>query len=76
MNLIVSPLVTNGVDSFQRVINEILEKERVNGTFAYVDNVTVCDQSKEDHDENLKHFLDVAQKYNLTLDHDKCDFSL
>ena len=32
--------------------------------------------NEEDHDANLKHFMDVAKKYNLTLNYDKCDFNL
>ena len=34
--------VTNGVASFQRVIDEIISNEKLKGTVTYIDNVTVC----------------------------------
>ncbi|XP_045624310.2 uncharacterized protein [Procambarus clarkii] len=68
--------VTNGVASFQIVIDGILEKEGVKGTFAYVDDVCVCGDSEEEHDKNLKHFMYVARRYNLTLNLEKCSFRL
>nr|XP_045591172.1 uncharacterized protein LOC123753226 [Procambarus clarkii] len=48
--------------SFQLVIDGILEKKGVEGTFAHVDDVFVCGDSEEDHDKNLKHFMDVARR--------------
>ena len=33
--------VTNGVTSFQRVIDKIISNEKLKGTVAYIDNVTV-----------------------------------
>ncbi|XP_068224969.1 uncharacterized protein [Palaemon carinicauda] len=68
--------VKNGVAAFQRVLDEILKKEKVGGTFAYVDNVTVCGETEEEHDQNLRGFLKVAEEYNLTLNHSKCDFKV
>ncbi|XP_068240061.1 uncharacterized protein [Palaemon carinicauda] len=66
--------VKNEVAAFQRVVDQILAKEKVEGAFAYVDNVTVCGETEEEHDKNLNHFLKVARDYNLTFNHDKCDF--
>ncbi|KRX86343.1 Retrovirus-related Pol polyprotein from transposon gypsy [Trichinella pseudospiralis] len=34
--------VTNGVACFQRVINSFIEKEKLKGVVAYLDDVTVC----------------------------------
>ena len=67
--------ITNGVASFQRVIDDIVEKEGLEDTFVYIDNVTVCGHSQEEHDENLKKFRDAVEKYRLTLNKDKCIFS-
>ena len=67
--------VTNGVASFQRVIDNIVEKEGLTDTFVYIDNVTVCGHSQEQHDENLKRFMDAVDKYKLTLNKEKCVFS-
>ncbi|XP_054712929.1 uncharacterized protein LOC129222440 [Uloborus diversus] len=68
--------VTNGVASFQRVIDQIIQEEKLNGVFPYLDDVTVCGRNQEDHDKNLEHFLSAIKKYNLTLNNDKCSFSV
>ncbi|XP_068246611.1 uncharacterized protein [Palaemon carinicauda] len=41
-----------------------------------LDNVTVCGETEEEHDQNLRGFLKVAEEYNLTLNHSKCDFKV
>lgn len=66
--------VTNGVASFQKVIDKIILKEKLKGTFAYIDNVTICGHDQPDHDRNLKQFMATVEKYNLTLNYDKCFF--
>ena len=35
----------------------------------------MCGYSKEEHDENLRIFLEVARKNNLTLTKEKCVFA-
>ncbi|KRY22914.1 Retrovirus-related Pol polyprotein from transposon gypsy [Trichinella patagoniensis] len=67
--------VTNGVACFQRVMDNILRVEKLKDTFVYVDNVTICGMNREEHDENLNRFREVAEKYNLTLNNDKCEFT-
>ena len=68
--------VTNGVASFQRIIDEIIRLENLKGTYAYLDDITIGGCDETEHDENLKRFMAVAEKYNLTLNYDKCKFSL
>ena len=68
--------VTNGVASFQRVIDEIISNEKFKGTVAYIDNVTVCSYNKEDHNHNLKQFMAAVNKYGLTLNKEKCSYNL
>ena len=63
--------VTNGVACFQRTIDEIIRIEKLNDTFAYLDNVTICGNTVEEHDLSLTRFLDVARKYKITLNEDK-----
>ncbi len=46
--------VTNGVAYFQRIMADLITSEKLQGTFAYLDNV------KEEHDENLKRVQNVA----------------
>ena len=68
--------VTNGVACFQRVMDDFIRDNRLEDTFVYLDDVTVCGRTKEEHDVNLKRFLDAANKYNLTLNEDKCVYSV
>ena len=63
--------VTNGTAAFQRTIDGIIEKEELSDTFAYVDNVTICGKTIEEHNRNLKNFEQAAAKYNLTFNIDK-----
>ena len=68
--------VTNGVASFQRVMDDIIKREDLNGTYAYIDNVTICGQNQAEHDLNLKEFMNSVVKYGLTLNKNKCLYSL
>ena len=67
--------VTNGVAAFQRVVDGIILKEKLEGVFAYLDDVTICGNNKDQHDKNLIAFMTAANKYGLTLNNDKCAFS-
>ena len=63
--------VTNGVACFQRIIDGIIERENLDATFSYVDNLTVCGTEETHHDANVQQFLEVAKKYNLTFNEDQ-----
>ena len=52
-------------------MNNIVAKEELHDTFIYLDNITVAGRTKEEHDENVKKFLEVAERRNLTLNHKK-----
>lgn len=67
--------VTNGVASFQRVIDKIISDEQLQGVFAYLDDVTICGKDQMEHDKNLKSFFSAVEKYGLTLNKDKSYFS-
>ena len=67
--------LTNAVPWFQRIIDNIIESNGCKGTFAYLDNITICGKTKEEHDENLKHFLKIAVSHNLTFNQEKCIYS-
>ncbi len=49
--------VTNGVACFQRIMANSITCENLNGTFAYLDNVTICGKDQQEYDENLKCML-------------------
>ena len=67
--------VTNGVACFQRIMDSFITDEKLEGTFAYLDDVTICGRTKEEHDRNLKRFLDAAKRKNIIYNETKCVFS-
>ena len=48
-------------------MDDIIKREDLNGTYAYIDNVTICGQNQAEHALNLKEFMNSAVKYGLTL---------
>uniref|UniRef100_UPI00358F56FA uncharacterized protein n=1 Tax=Myxine glutinosa TaxID=7769 RepID=UPI00358F56FA len=68
--------VTNGVPCFQRAMDDLIARENLTDVFVYLDNLTVCGYDQGHHDTNLKHFLEVAQRYRLTMNEAKCQYSL
>lgn len=66
--------ITNGVAAFQRTLEYIIQTEKLNAIYTYLDDVTVCGKTKEDHDRNLQNFMNAVKKYNLTLNEKKCTF--
>jgi hypothetical protein len=63
--------VTNGVAAFQRIMDQLIAQHGLKGTFVYLDNITVCGDSQEDHDNNLERFYELVEEYGLTLNPDK-----
>ena len=59
--------VTNGVSCFQRTIDSIITREKLKDTFVYVDNITICGKTQEDHDHNLNNLINVAKKVQLDI---------
>ena len=46
--------LTNAVPLFQLIIDDINERNNCKGTFAYLDNITTCGRTKEEHDASLQ----------------------
>ena len=67
--------ITNGVAGFQRSIDDVITKENIKDTFAFVDNVKICGKTQKEHDENFEKFLEAAKKYNMTFNEEKNIFS-
>ena len=63
--------VTNGVAVFQRTIDNVLQKEKVPASFAYLDNVTICGETMEELETNVNLFRNAAQKHGLTFNETK-----
>ena len=68
--------ITNGVAAFQRFIDDFISKYHLRGTVAYLDDVTIYGETKQEHDERLQAFLDAAREHNLTINTDKSTFGM
>ena len=66
--------VTNGVPTFCRVMNTILSG--LPGVVAYFDDIVVHGRTQGEHDENLRQFMARAREVDLTLNSNKCIFSV
>ena len=64
--------MTYGVSFFQRLVDELIEKYKLSGTFAYLDNITVSGVNKNDHDSKLNALLNAAKSEGLTFNDSKC----
>ena len=67
--------VTNGVAAFQRFMNQFISENRLEATFSYLDDITICGKTREEHDANLSRFMDAAAKYNLKFNDAKSKLS-
>ena len=67
--------VTNGVACFQRALDEFISNNKLHGTYAYLDNLTVCGRDQDEHDTSLLRFLDAAKKHNLQFNDQKYTYS-
>ena len=56
---------------FQRKITQCIGEEKLKGTVAYLDNVTVVGRIQLEHDDNVKAFLDAINRQNFTLNETK-----
>jgi len=55
-------------------MDSFIEEENLGATFAYLDNVTICGMNIEEHDLNLKRFLEAAEKKHIAYNESKCIF--
>ena len=63
--------VTNGVSTFKRSIDHIIEVEKLDDTFSYVDNLKVCGKTLDEHNKNLEKVNEIAKKINITFNENK-----
>ena len=56
-------------------MNEFIAEEEFSKTNAYLDNITVCGKTQEEHEHNLARFLAAAKKKTLKFNQEKCTFS-
>ena len=68
-------VVTNGVSCFQRIVDNLIEKYKLIGTYADLDNITVCGRGDCDHNDNLNSLFNAAKCEGLTFNKSKCLFA-
>ena len=68
--------ITNGVAAFQRFIDDFIKQHELTGTIAYLDDVTVYGRDQKEHDKRLLDFMSAAKASNLTINDQKCVFSV
>ena len=56
-------------------MDNFIRNEELSKTFAYLDDITICDHDQAHNDKNLTNFLAAAQRKNSTLSEAKCMFS-
>ena len=56
-------------------MDSLIKKDGLVGTYAYLDDVTICGMTQQEHDDNLSKFLEAAARRNMSYNEDKCTFS-
>ena len=67
--------VWNAIDKLSIIWIYFVMKKKLEGTFAYLLNMTMWNDSENDHDIKLKKFLMATKWKNLTYNESKCIFS-
>ena len=49
-------------------MDDIIKQEDLKGTYAYIDNVTICEQNQAEHYLNLKEFMNSVVKYGFDIE--------
>src|SRR5215469_12188471 len=55
--------LNNGVSCFQRKMNDLISKNKLLDTFAYLDDVTICRRTQAENDLNLQRLIEMADLY-------------
>ena len=68
--------ITNGSAVFQRKMDILVVDHELDDTLPFVGNITICGHDDDEHDENLKLFMEAAGKEKLTFSEEKFVFYL
>lgn len=61
-------VATNEVACFKRTMDFFIKEKQLPATFAYLDNITICRMTQEEHNFNLNRFLkDAKEKKYVTM---------
>jgi len=67
---------TNAVAIFQRVMDNFISKFNLQNTYAYIDDVIIGGSTQAEHDLNLRAFMSAATQFGITINKEKCLFSV
>ena len=58
--------LTNAVASFQRIMDDLIVSYSLTDIFPYLDNATIGGRTQQEHDENVRRFLEMVteQEYH------------
>jgi len=56
-------------------MDSFVQDEKLDAAFAYLENVTICGMDTEEHDRNLRRFLEAADRKTIVYKENKCIFS-
>lgn len=62
----------NAAQTFQRYIHEALRG--LDFVFAYIDDILIASNNKEEHEVHIKQVFERLRKFNLTVNATKCEF--
>lgn len=68
--------VRNWVAYFQRTIDQIIKNECLEGVVGYLDGITVCATTVEEHGKNVSMFSSSLRKYGLEINERTSIYSL
>ena len=68
--------LSNAVAVFQRVLNKLIKENHLDRTYSYLDDITIGGRTRKEHDRNLNKFLNVAKRYNLTINKEKSKYGV
>jgi hypothetical protein len=66
--------IPNAPTLFQNMINKIFKDMIDLGVVAYIDDILIYSQTKEEHERLIKEVLSRLQKWDLAASIDKCEF--
>ena len=65
----------NAVAIFQRTMDEFIKNNKLQKTYAYMDDIIIAGSTQNEHDTNLAAFKSAAESSGIEMNNEKCKFS-
>ena len=66
--------LTNAPATFNRLMTDLFRKELDDFVLVFFDDILVYSKTKEDHEQHLRHVLEILRKAKLYAKRSKCSF--